>query len=231
MKRIRLLGLGLVAVFALSAFMSTTVLGAIQVLSKAGVESEKVKLSGTSAKIGRLSILKSVLAMECTETTIEAEQVGKTLLGPGHIHWKGCKTNAGGTCTGLGDESGLILALGTAHLVLDKLLSEGTLGLGMLFLIEALHLTCTVAGINKLILVKGELLCLVGPLTLGTVKTLKCEGKEGDPKETVYWKENGEKVELGLSALLASENDSTFEMAAVEGEGSASANEEIELMD
>jgi len=230
MRRLKLLGLGLVAVFALGAFMSTAALGAAKVLTKAGVESENFKLSGNSVKETKLTVLKSGLAVKCPEVTTEGEQTGKTLLGTFHLHWKGCTTSLGGTCTGLGDESGLILALGTFHIVFDSLT---TLGLGVLFLVEPLHFTCVV-GLSELLLVKGEVLCLATPTnSLTKTITVKCEtGPEnGDPKETVYWNhETGAEVKMGLEGLLTSKNGGAFEMSAQAGEGVANLNEELEFM-
>ncbi len=232
MSKVKLLGLALVAVFALGASVTASALGAsVEILTKNKTQSEAVKISGTSKKETKLSILGSSVEVKCPEVTTETVQEGKSLLGLFHLHWKGCTTSAGGTCTGLGDESGLILALGKFHLVEDKLSSEGSLGLGILFLLEHVHFTCKVVFVEELILVLGEVLCLITPLTLGTTVTVKCEGEKGDPKETVYWNEKGEKVEMGLNGLKSAKNEGSEEMSAESGEGTGTASEEIELMD
>ncbi len=201
------------------------------ILNKSGGEAEKVKISGTSKKAIKLEILEGFARIECPEVATEAEQEGKTLLGSYHLRWKGCKTSAGGTCTGLGDEAGLVLALGTFHVVLDKVLTEGSLGLGILFLLEQFHFICSVLFVDHLVLVKGDVLCLLTPLTPSKAITIKCEGEKGDPKETVYWNENGEKVELGGNSLLSSENGGAFRMSNEAGEVEGTTSEEIELMD
>ncbi len=137
-----------------------------------------------------------------------------------------------GGCASLGDESGVILALGKFHLVEDKLSSEGSLGLGILFLLEHTHLTCKFLGTEWLILMAGEILCLLAPLTLGRTIKVKCEdAQSGDPKEIVYWDEKGQKIEIGLGGFKMALNEGAEEMAAYSGEVEATASEEIELMD
>ncbi len=233
MQRLRPFGsVLLLAVLTLGVNMTAPALGAsVEILTKEHKQSEAVKISGTSTKETKLSILGSSVEVKCPEVTTESVLEGKSLLGLFHLHWKGCTTSAGGTCTGLGDESGLVLALGKWHLVEDKLLSEGALGLGVLALVEHMHLACKVVFVEELILVLGEVLCLLGPLTLGTTLTVKCEGEKGDSKETVYWNEKGERVEIGSNGLKAAKNEGAEEMAAENGELTGTASEEIELMD
>jgi hypothetical protein len=237
MQRLKLLGLALIAVFTVSVFASAAALAAPTVLTSAKKESEAVKFSATNqVNTTTFSILEGLGVVECKEISDEGEQTGKTLLGLFHIHWKGCKVKgfSESVCTGLGDEAGLVLALGTFHIVLDKLGTGEALGLGILFLLEHVHFLCdkVLFGANILVLVLGEVLCLLGPLTLGTKKTITCEGTEsGDPRETVYWNERGTEVKMGENGLLGSENEGTNKMSAQNGKAEVTTNLEVEFMD
>jgi len=168
------------------------------------------------------SILGGFGVTRCFEITTEGEIEAGRPLGPFHILFgDGCTTNLGGTCTGLGSVSGNILMLGSLHLVFDTLgavLSQA--GVAALFLLQRVHYECTVAGIEKLILVLGKVLCLLSPVnTLIRKYTVSCLGTGGDPKEVRYWNEGGTQVNIA-EGLLSSENEGvTYQMAAQQGEG------------
>jgi hypothetical protein len=230
MQRFKLLGLALMAVFALGAVVSASASAALKSptpLNKNGVEPAAVTFSGNVKATTTFSILEGFGETTCPEVSFEGEI--KSLLGPFHIHWKKCTTNLGGTCTGLGDEAGLILTLGTAHLVFDSL---EPLAAAVLFLLEHVHYACTVLGQTKLILVLGEVLCLITPTEVLTKKfKIKCEkgANAGDPKETMYWNEAGTLVEIP-NGLLASEDEGvTYKMSAENGEVEAETAEEIKI--
>jgi opacity protein-like surface antigen len=232
MQRLKkLLGLALMAVFLLSAVASTAAFGeVVLVLNNKKEQTEGLKFKGENKTTTTFTRLGGFGTTKCPELATEGEQEGKGLLGTFHLHWKGCTSNVGGTCTGLGDKPGFILALGTFHLVYDKLAPE--LGLGILFLLEHVHFTCekTLIG-TVLLLVKGEVLCLLTPINVKTIKiTVTCQGEKGDPKETVYWNEAGKEVKMGTEALLGSENEGAFAMSAQEGAGESTLSEEAEFM-
>jgi hypothetical protein len=233
MHRLKVLVVALMGVVLLSGFVSAMASAALPVILNAKKEvAEAVKFSGATVSTTTFTILKSSLNITCGEVKSEGEMESKKPEGRAHGHLTKCKTNLGGTCTGLGDETGSILVLGTFAIVYDTL--TPALGAAVLSLIEpTAHFSCTVAGITKLILVKGETLCLGTPInSLTTVSTGKCEttGTAGDPKEVVYWNEAGTEVNI-KEGLLASENDGTsYEMAAEEGSGSTTTAEQVELM-
>jgi len=187
MHRPKLLACALMAVSAVGVVVSASALASSPAfLDAAGTEPAAFKFTGHTATTTTLQILEGFAETKCPEILIEGELTFR--LGPFHLHWHRCTTNLGGTCTGLGDESGLILALGTAHLVRDKLGSGAELGAAILFLVEHLHFTCVVLGSEHLLLVLGEVLCLVAPTNaLAKQFTLKCEkgAKVGDPGETM----------------------------------------------
>jgi hypothetical protein len=201
MHRFRILGVALMAVFVLGAVASATA-------SAVGVEIlplKEEKWTGVSGK-GSLEVLKKAEFIECAKDKSEGTFEANKPLGKFHIDFEGCKASkAGVACTGLGEASGVILTLGTAHLVFDKLGAGAALGVGLLLLPESTHFTCLI----PLFLVTGQVLCLIKPINM-VVKhwEIVCEkGKEtGDPGETVYWNETGTEVKMGEELLLTSES-------------------------
>lgn len=232
MQRLKLLGLALMAVFAVAVVTSASAFASSpQPLNAAGKEPAATKFSGHTTTTTTLSILEGFAETKCPEILIEGELSPR--LGPFHLHWHKCTTNLGGTCTGLGDESGLILALGTAHLVWDALGTGAELGAAILFLLEHVHFTCVILGSEHLVLVLGEVLCLITPTNaLAKTFTVKCEkgAKAGDPKETMYWNEAGTLVEIP-EGLLSSENEGvSYKMSAENGSAEAETSENVEIM-
>src|ERR1035441_9145366 len=108
------------------------------------------------------------------------------------------------------------------------------LGGAVFFLITTpVHFACTVAGLTKLILVKGELLCPITPVNvLAKEFTVKCEkGAEvGDPALVKYLNAEGKEVEL-KEGLLSSESDGgEFKMSSQQAQSSLVPTEEMEIM-
>jgi len=132
----------------------------------------------------------------CAKATAEGEEEAKKPLGPFHIHFSGCKTSTEAKCKTAGDEAGIILVLGTWHLVFDKRTPE--LLTAVLFLIETVTLTCGVLKVE----VKGTLLCLELEVTSSKVTHLfHCIQEKGVTKDPVYF--NSEEKEV-KAALLCS---------------------------
>ena len=151
MQRLKILGVALMAVFALSALASTTASAAVVVLPEV-----EEKWTGESGK-GTLETLKALASVVCQKDKSEGTFEAKKPLGLFHITFEGCKAAGLIACTGLGEAKEVILSLGTAHLVFDKLgkvLSEA--GVGVLFLLEPVHFEC---GSGKLFVVTGQVLC------------------------------------------------------------------------
>jgi hypothetical protein len=205
MQRFRILGVALMAVFALSAVMSATASAEVKILPTLTAEEKWTGESGS----GTLEVLKGesiVCAKDKSEGTFEKEKP----LGKFHIDFEGCKTAGGVTCTGLGEASGVILTLGTTHLVWDKLGAE--LGAGVLFLINTTHFLC----LFILVTVDGEVLCLIKPVnTLTKHFEVVCKpAAAGDPGETTYWNETGTEVKMGEEKLLTHESDGAGVMSS-----------------
>jgi hypothetical protein len=229
MSRLKLFGLALVAVFVLSALAAASALAAeASVLTASQTESNAVGFTAKATSTTTFSVLQGFITVKCSEIEAEGAQEGKTLLGSFHIHWQKCTTSGGATCTGTGDAAGSILALGHFHIVI---VSKSPLTLGILFLLEQLHITCS-GFLGTLLLVKGEVICGLTPLTLGSEKTIACRGQSGDAENISYFNEKGEEVKLGSEALLTSEGTGAFRMSALAGtQEHIKASQEVEFMD
>jgi hypothetical protein len=231
MKRFRILGVALLAVFA------------VGVVAAASASAEVVVLPGTaqgftgSGGLGSLETLAGTL-VTCTSQTSEGKSEENKPLGTFHIHFLGCKATALGVtapCASLDHKVSeeAILTLGTYHLVFDHLgasLSED--GVGILFLLEHLHFTCETGIVKILVLVLGEVLCLVKPVnTKAAHFEVTCEQKaKGDPKEIVYWNEAGTEVKMGSEALKTALNEGKEEGSSEVTTATVTPEKEIELM-
>src|SRR5665811_98213 len=88
-------------------------------------EPTSATFKGESAEKTTLSILGNTLEVLCAKTKSEGSLETGGKLGTFHIAFEGCDTSVGGTCTGLGDAAGTILALGTLHLATNTALTLG----------------------------------------------------------------------------------------------------------
>jgi len=218
MRQLKLLGLMLVALFASAFALAATATAALpRILPEVAAERT---WTGAAKGETELSTLGSELAVKCKTATAEGTEEAKKPLGLFHIAFKECKASII-ACTGLGEASGVILALGKWHLVFDSL---SPLTTATLFLIEPLvHFEC----LGKLFLVLGSVLCPdVEPGKKGVTHEFKCStnGTKGDPGETQYFNEAGtaQKAEL-----LTSENEGTETMSAQAGIGTNTYKEEV----
>jgi len=229
MQRLKILGLTLMAVFALSAIASTTASAALP--SILNEKKEEVAPSFTGNSGGTEFVKLNGKKIECTASTAEGLFEKGKPLGLFHIHFTGCSGLAGATCTGEGDKEKEILVLGTFHIVYDKLLNEGSLGAAILFLIPRFHFTCTLLGVKVLILVQGQVLCLIKPINAFAKHfEVDCEqSAKGDPLETTYWNDAGEPFDI-KNGLLGEENTGEFEMSSEVGTGLILTEANVEIM-
>jgi len=209
MRYWKLLGVTVVAVCALGVMMSVSALGALPTIlpetikTWTGKAEEKLTLEGVGGK-----------KMSCEQAKAEGTVEQPKPLGLFHIHFEKCSTEvlgSKGACTGLGDESETILSLGSWHYVYDNL---SPLSLAILFLLDTVHLACTVLGVTALVLMPlgGMVLCLVtNPTTLGATFLFACKGTKGVAEESKYYNEGGTLV--SISTLLSAENEKTAEQS------------------
>jgi hypothetical protein len=200
MQQFKILGVALMAVFALSAFVSATA-SALPVILPEAAET----WTGQSGP-GTLETVKGTKIV-CEEDTSEGtiEKSGK--LGLFHIDFHKC-TSSGAECMSLSDENELILVLGTYHVVNDKLNPNGV---AFLFLLEPVHIECPLGG--ALSVVEGKVLCLVKPInTLAKHFEIVCEILNKKPNEVVYWGEKGEEINIA-EGLKTTKNEKTTEVS------------------
>jgi hypothetical protein len=231
MKRFRLIGLALVAVFALGAVLSASAFALPEVLPFG---------TGTKAFTGKLDSGEAVLEsksgnqVKCkkaegsggleTETLgtfkINFEECSLTVLGVNHT----CT----GTNTSTADNTGVILSEGSFHYVFDTLGTGETLGVAVLFLPKETTFECGAFVKN---VVKGDVACLVlTPLTSSVTHLFHCTkganaGSTGDPQ---FYNDGGTVVK----AQLLSELDSggTFEESNEQALATVTTREASALM-
>ncbi len=221
MQRLKILGV-LMAVFALGAFVSATASAEVKVLPEV-----EERWTGESGK-GTLEVLKGAASIVCSKSKMEGTFEAKKPLGTFHIDLEGCKASII-ACTGLGEAKEVLLALGTFHLVFDKLGTGAELGVGVLLLMEPVHSECS----GKLFVEEGQLLCLIKPVeTKAKHFEIVClKGKEaGDPGETVYWNEAGTEVKMGEELLLTHENEKAGIMSSLNTTALILTTNEITIM-
>lgn len=217
MRSFRLLGMMLVAMFALLAVLSTVALAdetPLVLPFEAGQA-----LTGTN--VGKPQFINPNGTVICESASALETNIESNLppLGKFHIHFKGCKDKTtGATCTGLGEELGIILVLGTWHLVWDEKSPTFELHVATLFLIETVHFNCTAL---VLLEVKGEQLCLdLEPEVSKTTHEFHCFQKEGKQEDQWCKKDlSAECMELVTPILLTSVNHGTAKESAEEALG------------
>lgn len=111
MKRIRVIGLALAAVFAISAIASASAMAALPELVNA--KGEAVKGAVTGASEGETILeSKSGIKVTCTSGTSTGEVTGLKTVGKTVVTFKGCKESIfGNKCQTKGEEAGKIVTL------------------------------------------------------------------------------------------------------------------------
>jgi hypothetical protein len=205
MQRLKVVVLALMAVFALSAFASSTAFGAdAEVLPTASLAYTGTSGPGTLRTVGGKEVL-------CVSDTSSGNLAGRTVSV--HIDFSTCKGEGGlVTCTGLGEASGVILVLGSGLLVYDSL---SPLGVAILVTLTPVHFSCSIV----LVEVTGKVLCLVTPVGTSTKHgEIKCEmttATSGVPKETDYFEGGVTLKTVSLAeGLLTAFNHGTPEQSA-----------------
>jgi hypothetical protein len=216
MVRMKLLGVSLIAALSLVALTAASASAEekTKMLPEAGVV-----FTSTSGE-ARLSILGSTSEIICKKDkgkdTIDSANLGKF-----EIDFEECKFGTA-TCTGAAEAAGVILVKGVYHfwLALETLNGvANTLVGALVLLLEELHLTCVVVGLNTLFLIKGSVAALATPLNTLTTTTKDtfalAGGVAGDQLITqVLPQESTKEIEC---VLLTSVNGGAFTMSALSG--------------
>jgi hypothetical protein len=215
MHHLRLIGAALTTIFVLGTVMAVSAL-ALPTLLPETITSFTGKKAGSS-EIEELKANGETI--DCTEDVSSNDTVeANHHLGLYHEHLSGCTAASKLlTCTGLGESSGVILELGSWHLVYDSLapnLSNDPVA--FLFLVDTIHFEC--GGRLFIIPLGGMQLCLIlNPTALTRVFEMHCNkaASANRPEETKYYNEAGALV--GIGALTESENEGTAEGDALVG--------------
>jgi hypothetical protein len=211
MQRFKLLGLALVAVFASAAALSTSAFSALpQNLPEVAFERTWTGASDGEGTDAEPKLLSGASEVKCKEAPATGTEESKKPLGLLHITFKGCKGFGGVACTGLGDAAETILALGSWHLVFDKLGAE--LLTAVLILTEHVHFSCSAL---VLVLVLGALVCLhLKPTESNTTHLFHCVIQaNGEQEDKTYEDANGNSV---TAILLCSINEAATEEPCAE---------------
>jgi len=174
MKRFRLLGLLLVALFVAAMAMSAVASAADETPLNLPFTAGETFTGKSEGAPKFISAAGTIVCLEATallpENTIESNLPP---LGKFQIHFIDCLEETTKTkCTGLGETpEGTILVKGTWHLVWDEKGAEFELTVATLFLVETVHFTCGAL----LIKVEGEQLCLdLKPTELSKTHSFHC---------------------------------------------------------
>jgi hypothetical protein len=223
MRHLRLSGLLLFAAGAIAAILATTAHALPTILPE-------TITTGTGKSIGETELVKANGgSIRCKsgrgfEGTVESNHH----LGMFHLALEGCTAEGLFTCTGLGDNSGVVLKLGSWHLVYDTLgASLAQDGVAILSLISTVHFEC----VGKLFIENGMGLCLVlNPTALTKVFEFHCNKAVGAvrPEITKYYNEAGTLVSIRQEEVA--ENEGTAVDGVIVGLGTVESPEAALIM-
>lgn len=203
MKRLSLIGLMLLAVFAVSGVTAVAASASLPELE--GEKAFPEKWTGKSVGEPLLETLKGE-AVNCKEATAEGEQSTST-LGSYHVRFVSCKST-GVSCNSEGSEAGVILELGEYHYVDDFL--GNPKGVAILYLVNTKFKCTALVSVE----VKGHELCLIlEPLVLSTMHEIHCRAGSKGMEEPKEWFNDSEGKESAV--LLEEKNGGAFEEAAL----------------
>ncbi len=227
MRRLKFLGLALLALCAAAVALATTAVALPSVLPEL-----KTSRAWTGASVGGTELQPTSAALNpivCKSATGSGEEEAGKPLGTFKIDFKECSTEVlkvKVTCTGLGESSGIILSTGSWHIVYDSL---SPLGAAILYLVLAIHFECstTLVGVPS----GGMVLCLwKEPTSKKATHEFACKASatKGKPEETKYYNEAGTLV--NITPLLSAVNEGTAAESAQVGNGTVTYSEEVEIM-
>lgn len=233
MKRIRLLGVALMAVFALGAIAAITASAEVTlILPEKGVTVKSKSGKGTLLTVGGSQVICQKDKGESSFTTGN--------LGTFKVDFEECKAKVpiigSAPCTGTGEPKEVILLVGEVHYLL-ALLMEGKpkeekaskLVAALAFLFET-HFTCEALGQKQLILVKGCAAANAEPIEKLTklTKDVFKEWSSGESSILLILPENTTKEVNCLTET--SVNGGAFELSAETGTVENETNVEVLLM-
>jgi hypothetical protein len=193
MHRLKILGLALMAVFALAAVVQATANAANMTLP------EFLTRTGWTGTSGA-GVLSTAAAdeIQCAAGTNEGTMEASKKLGTFVIDFTGCKSNkpvSGVNCNSTGDAEKVILTHGSWHLVLNTI--SGVDHHLIWFLIEPLVVKCSLFEFD----ISGNVLGLITPAnTLTKVYHIEVFIKNGVQEDTGFENDSGELVHASLKS-------------------------------
>jgi hypothetical protein len=165
MKRVRLLGTLLMAIFALTAAAAAMALAEETKVLPEPTAALPITNKATGGKLALITL--GGKESKCEGNAGEGSFTSFN-LGTFHLLFTKCTGPLGSTCTGAGDPSGLIALLGTVHFWLALLVISGSLVGALVYLIAPFHYTCEAFGVKQLILILGCLAAHAEPTNVLT---------------------------------------------------------------
>jgi len=221
MRLFKFSGVALVVLCAFAAMMATSAFALPTVLIGGSEEAHAY----TGKSIGETKLETPSTSVACSSASGEGTIEASKPLGQGHIRFAGCKDLV--ACTGTGESSGVILSLGSYHLVYDTLktsLSEA--GVAILSLLGATKFNCS--GFAE-VEIKGMILCLIkNPTVLTKVFTFECKGTKGKPEESKYYNAGGTLV--SISPLLSVVGTAAATESDIVSNGTSEGAEDVLIM-
>jgi hypothetical protein len=211
--RVKLLGLTLIAVFALGATASTLALA-----SELPVFSVETKFTGTSGA-GKFGVSEG--EVKCKSATSSGTP-SSTDAGTFTTDFKECSLISS-QCHSLGDASGIILAGGEYRLVALKSEEEG-----IWFLLKELHIEC--ASLSTLILLTGGVLGSITPTLSKTTKfEVKVDASGGKQEITEFEDGSGRKTGVWLDGSIDGGTIKSATEESAENKITTSSETEVKL--
>ena len=200
MRYFKLFGLALVAVCAVGVMLASSAFALPTLLI--GNSEEASTWTGENVGNTELQSNGAPAKVQCEKAVGEGTVEAKKALGVFHIHFSKCHDSVlKKACTGTGDEAGVILTLGTWHLVYDTLKAGLTgSGVAILFLTGKVNFECTGNGAKIEVKEGGMVLCLIlNPEALTKIFEFHCKLRSGStfgPEETKYDNEAGTMISI-----------------------------------
>jgi hypothetical protein len=233
MRCFKLFGVALVAVCAVGAMLVSSAF-ALPTLLIGKTESGASTWSGANVGNTELQSNGAAAKVVCEKAAAEGTVEANKPLGAFHIHFSKCHDSLlGETCTGEGEEVGVILSLGSWHLVYDTLKAGLTgSGVAILFLVEKVNFVCKALNTKIEVLGGGMVLCLIlNPEALTKTFEFHCKLRTGGtfgPEETKYDNEAGTMV--SIAPLLSKENNGAAKESVQVGLGTVVYPEDTLIM-
>jgi hypothetical protein len=218
MRRLRIIGLVLLALLALGAFAA----------SVASAEEGVLPDTATGSAEGGAGTLETTNKekISCTKITVLEIKATTDQKGTATLHLSGCLAEGAFPVSSLGDSSGVILSRVN---LLACLIEPKTLVFGLLIAAISLPEHVEIPSVGQLLLVKGALIARNQSANKGKEFEGSLKGKEGKQTEATECEINGTKFKHSFES--ANDKNAKDFPASLEGRLTVKLNETVEFMD